>query len=52
MAQLRKLVNARDFHDKAVKLIEETDQIPVLAISDSNTKGLHGPIDEYGPGSP
>lgn len=50
MAQLQKLTNAQDFHDKAISLIEKTDLVPVLAISDANTKGLHGPIDqEYGP---
>lgn len=50
MAKLQKLDNAKDFHDKAVNLIDEYEEVPVLAISDVNTKGLHGPIDEeYGP---
>lgn len=50
MAKLQKLPTAQDFHDTAAKTIRKSSKVPVLAISDSNTKGLSGPIDDtYGP---
>lgn len=50
MAKLQELPPAQDFHDTAAKTIRKSSKVPVLAISDSNTQGLFGPIDDtYGP---
>ena len=50
MAKLQQITMAEDFHRAAVKTIKKNQTVPVLVISDSNTKGLSGPIDDtYGP---
>ena len=50
MAAIQKLQTACEFHDRAVKTISSKADVPVLVISDSNTNGLSGPIDEeHGP---
>jgi len=49
IAELHKTDDIREFHDHARDMIRHKKNIPVLAISDYNTYGLTGPIDDqYG----
>ena len=45
-AKDQKLNSAVKFYDNAIKSIDEEAEIKMLAIHDSNTKGLTGPIDK------
>lgn len=48
-AELHKTEDIKEFHDHATDMIREKKNIPILVISDYNTYGLTGPIDDqYG----